>query len=432
MDNRYVAVVSVDALVREDLPLLLGMKNCASLFGDCAVADRMRTVYPSLTHPVHASLLSGRACGGTGVVHNERFQPFAAQPSWYNLLTDIRCETIFHAARRRGLSACAARWPVTARGNDCIDYLVPEVLDGDLTDGDMEAALVRGGAGPIWESVARPNLRLLDGNARPGYDAFSAACAADIVRKYRPNLLLTHWGMVDSARHRRGVFGPHIKEALSWIDKWIGWLAAAYREAGIAERTDLILVSDHGQLDVSRKACLNVLFAENGLLRTDARGRLAEWDAFAVGGGLSAQIYLRRRDDAGLYRRVRALLSDRLSEERGGFFRLLTADEARKEYGLYGGFSFVAETDGQTLFGNELQGAWMRGLNAPGEAEIRAAHGHMPHKGPQPPFVASGPSFRPGARLAEGSVLDVAPTIAAILGLDLPEAEGKPMRELLR
>lgn len=433
MINRYLAVISVDALVTEDLPDLLALENSAALFRHCACVEKMETVYPSLTHPVHASLISGCACGKTGVVHNERFEPFADEPTWYNQLSDIRCETVFHTAHRHGLTSCAARWPVTAWGNDIIDYIVPEVLDSDLAGGvDMETALIRGGAEPVLEDIVRPNLFLLNGNSRPGYDAFSAACAADIVRRYKPNLLFTHWGMVDSARHRHGVFGPHIQDALKWIDKWVGWLADAYRDAGISEQTDFILLSDHGQLNVRRKVRLNALFLKHGLIKVDATKRIISWDVFAVGGGLSAHVYLRDRNNEALYYRVRDLLTKLLPDECGGFFQILTADEARKNYGLYDGFSFVLETDGRTLFEDELREPWVWDLTPEDAHAIRAAHGHMPHKGSQPPFLAAGPSFLPGKSLENGSILDVAPSIATVMGFELPEAEGKPMREIMR
>ena len=157
---------------------------------------------------------------------------------------------------------------------------MPEVLDSDLAGGvDMETALIRGGAEPVLEDIVRPNLFLLNGNSRPGYDAFSAACAADIVRRYKPNLLFTHWGMVDSARHRHGVFGPHIQDALKWIDKWVGWLADAYRDAGISEQTDFILLSDHGLLNVRRKAVsythliVTLVIVKSDALRIEGKNR---------------------------------------------------------------------------------------------------------------------------------------------------------------
>ena len=46
---------------------------------------------------------------------------------------------------------------------------------------------------------------------------------------------------------------------------------------------------------------------------------------------------------------------------------------------------------------------------------------------PEPPFVAAGPGVPEGRRIAEASQLDVAPTVAALLGITLPAAERAPL-----
>lgn len=432
MKERYLAVISVDALVSEDVPLLLSLPNSARLLGRAARVERMRTVYPSLTHPVHATLLTGRTCGGTGVANNEAFDPCAAEPRWLNSLSDIRCDTLVHAAKRAGLRCGVARWPVTARAGEWIDFLIPEVMDADLAEaGDVQTALVRGGAGPVFDDIARPHLALLNGNSRPGYDAFSAACAAEMARSYRPHLLLTHWGMVDSARHRGGLFGPHIIRALTWIDDWLGMLINAYKEAGIFEQTDFVVLSDHGQLELDRMAALNAEMARQGLLDVDANGHVTQWQAYVNSCGLSAQVFVRDPENQALVGKVQELLEQWRAAGEYGFEKLLTREEAREEYGLYGEFSFVLETDGHTAFENRATGPVLRERQE-GDGMVLATHGHMPHKGPQPPLLAAGPSFRPHAKLEEGIITDVAPTLAAVLRLSLPQAEGKPLWSLLR
>jgi len=46
-------------------------------------------------------------------------------------------------------------------------------------------------------------------------------------------------------------------------------------------------------------------------------------------------------------------------------------------------------------------------------------------------FVAAGPMIRPGALTNEISLLDLAPTLARYLGVDLPDCDGRPSDELL-
>ena len=61
----------------------------------------------------------------------------------------------------------------------------------------------------------------------------------------------------------------------------------------------------------------------------------------------------------------------------------------------------------------------------------KASHGYLPEKGPQPTFIAAGPSFKKGAVVEFGSVLNHAPTYAAALGLELRDAVGKKVEEIL-
>ena len=63
---------------------------------------------------------------------------------------------------------------------------------------------------------------------------------------------------------------------------------------------------------------------------------------------------------------------------------------------------------------------------------IRGAHGHAPERGPQPVFMAHGPDFKEGAKLDRAKLVDVAPTLAAVLGQTLADADGRVMTELLK
>ena len=49
----------------------------------------------------------------------------------------------------------------------------------------------------------------------------------------------------------------------------------------------------------------------------------------------------------------------------------------------------------------------------------------------QPIFLAAGPAFKPGAVVANAHVTDEAPTLAAVLGQTLPQADGRVLHELL-
>ena len=114
-----------------------------------------------------------------------------------------------------------------------------------------------------------------------------------------------------------------------------------------------------------------------------------------------------------------------------GFDRVFTLEEVKERYGLFGDFSFVIETDGYTSFSEECRRPAVRDLVIEDYRFGKATHGHLPERGPQPPFIGMGPSFRKGAVLAEGNILNHAPTFAKILGLTLKDAVGHAEDEIL-
>ena len=63
--------------------------------------------------------------------------------------------------------------------------------------------------------------------------------------------------------------------------------------------------------------------------------------------------------------------------------------------------------------------------------EVMACPGGCVGGAGQPVFIGAGPDFVPGADAGRRSMLDEAPTFAALLGVELPEAEGVVLRELL-
>ena len=94
MKNKHLIVVSVDALVYEDLEYAKTLPNFGRLIKSGAIIERVRTIYPSLTHPVHASIISGAPAGVTKIVNNATLAP-GKDGAWYNMLDEMAKEGIY-------------------------------------------------------------------------------------------------------------------------------------------------------------------------------------------------------------------------------------------------------------------------------------------------------------------------------------------------
>lgn len=431
---KHLIVVSVDALVFEDLEYAKTLPVFGKILSDGAVIEKVKTIYPSLTHPVHYTLMTGCPAGETGIVSNDIFEAGKINRPWYNYINETPLETIFHAAHKAGLTTAASSWPGTAGGQEVIDYLVSELFEYDIERykenlPDMFREL---GTSEEIMDIVEDAIRLYGAKVEhPESDIFQVYCASEIIRRHKPNLLFCHPGYVDNARHRTGLFFDKVNEAIKVTDGWLKMLWDAVCDAGIEDETDFVILSDHGHLNICRIVCPNVYLADAGLIRLDENGGIKEWDAYIASCALSGQVYLSRPDDEKLYNKVYKMLKEMADEKIYGFESVFTREEVKEMYGLDGDFSFVIETDGYTSFDESPCRPLVRDLDINDYRYGKSTHGHRPEKGPQPVFAGMGPSFKKGVVLPQGNILNHAPTFAKILGIDLPQAKGKAVLDLL-
>ena len=436
--EKHLVVISVDAFVFEDLAYAGTLPNFSRLLDGASMIERVQTIYPSLTHPVHATLITGAPAGVTGIINNAIFKPGAPDTDtwqWYNILSEIKCDTLLHAAKRAGLTTASSTWPMTAYAADAVDYLVPSALNYyfEGQEDDPLAVYRMLGANDDTIGIIAEAVKLFGSEDKhPEYDELQVYCATNIIKKFKPNLILIHPSDVDSKRHRSGVFSELVNEAIERTDRWLGMVLDAIDEAGIAPSTDVVLLSDHGQINITRVISPNVWLVDHGYIRLSDDGTIKEWNAYVKSAGASAHVYLLDPNNTSLHDEVYKLLSDMANEGIYGFERVYTKVEVEEKYGLSGDFSFVLETDGFTSFGERLVRPAVSGFDLDDYRFGRATHGHEPTKGPQPPFIAKGPSFKSGVVIPTGNILNHAPTLAKVLGIDLRDAIGTPVLELLK
>ena len=432
--NKHLILVSADAFVYEDLEYVKNLPNFKRILDNGARIEKVRTIYPTITHPVHATLLTGAPAGVHGVINNARFVPDMVETPWYNRLDEIKCDTILHAAKRAGLTTAACLFPLVMGGSEYVDYLVPGLMKLDVEGRENEAMEVykEFGLTPCLEDIVQDALDKIGPSlAHPETDEFATYVAAEIIRRHKPNLLITHPGFIDSARHRSGVFSDFVCQSLRETDRWIGMLWDAVCDAGIEDSTDIVVLGDHGQINATRRINTNVFFADKGYIKVDENGNMIDWTVRAHSTGFSSYVYLKDKTDCAFKAKIYEELKAMAEENLYGFDQVLTREEVLERYGLDGEFSFVLETDGFSTFADN----WVRPVVAPLDISDykmgKASHGYLPEKGPQPTFIAAGPSFKTGAVVEFGSVLNHAPTYAAALGLELKDAVGKKVDEIL-
>ena len=438
--KKRILVFSVDAMVCEDLEELLRRPNGKKyLASGCRARKGMRTIYPSVTYPAHISMITGCYAGTHGVTSNFDFTTADKEQSW-RWSGGYTVEDIFHAAKAAGYTTGSVSWPATANNPD-VDWLMAEYWMPKPGD-TLRSSFADAGSSPEMLDIIEANAGYLpqgyeQGGRKnfmkwPEEDDFVIHVASQVIREHAPEVMFVHMGMFDSFRHANGVFGPHIDRALDYLDSYLGMLMDACHAAGVLEETNLFLVSDHGQRNINRVINLNVLLADQGFLQTDAEGNILAWDAFCFSNAMSALVYLRDPEDAGLWARVYDSLMAYCREGIYGIGRVFTAEEAKREEHLWGDFSFVVESDGYTSFADRAIRPLVSGFDDRDYRFGHATHGYLPDMGAQPVFAAQGPDIRESVVFERGNVTDEAPTYADLLGVRLKDAEGHPIEEILR
>ncbi len=424
-------VFSADAMIWEDVEYMRTLPSFQKyLAGGCAV-EKILSVYPTITYPCHVTMSTGVYPDKHGITGNFYLDP-GGPPVWLRDASEVRWkEDIFRAAKKAGYSTAEVFWPMTAN-HPCIDYQIPEFWPRSAQEAaGYRECYRRLGADERMLSVIEKYMDAEAFSSHPFRDRFAVQCACEVIRRYQPDVLFVHPANIDAARHRTGMFSERVRRSVEDTDCWLGELMQAAGETGDLSDTNLVLVSDHGQMPSMRVINPNVLLADHGLVRLREDGSVSGWDAWCQCGGMSAFVHLRDPQDPELYDRVWNLLCRLAEEGVYGFTQVFRREEAEEMYHLDGPFSFVLESDGYTGLGEGWRRPLVTNFDASDYRAGNATHGYLPFKGPQPVFLARGPGFRENVTLPAGRLIDEAPTFARVLGTSLPHADGCVMEELL-
>ncbi|NLD88638.1 MAG: alkaline phosphatase family protein [Clostridiales bacterium] len=427
-----ILVMSADAMVFQDTELLRTLPGYKKYLAGGSEIKSVRSIYPTVTYPAHVTMATGAFPEKHGVISNFPLAPNVSPAPWNWFHEANKCDDIFSAAKRAGYSTSTVFWPVTACHPD-IDYLIPEYWTQSKTESVIDA-FRRAGSDEYSISLIKEiedRIKAVE-RTHPGIEYLEIELACRMIREKKPEVMLLHPGNIDGYRHAKGLFGEHVDKGIRETDEFISMLGQALEDAGVLEDTDIFLVSDHGQLEIKRAININCLLADRGLMEVGSDGKILSWKAYCASTGMSAHIYLSDPEDKRLYDKVYALLCELRDEGVYGFSSFMTRQEAIEKEHLDGPFSFVIETDGYTSFGESPVRPLVRTYSSNDYRFGNATHGYHPDKGPQPFLIAKGPHIAKGVVLEKSAIVHQAPTYAKILGVELRDAQGKAIEEILR
>lgn len=416
VENRYLLIVSLDAVSDRDVDQLLTMPVFGGFCGRGALVRQVSSVFLSNTYPAHTTVVTGCHPGRHGIPENTRPSPGDMNPDWNWYARRIKAPTIYDQARKSGYRAASVLWPVTAGAG--IRYNIPEIFANRWWKNQITASLLNGSLLLQVRTLLKFGRRL-KGLSQPYLDDFSCAAMCDIIKRKRPNLAMLHLTDVDAQKHRHGTRSVQASDALRRMDARLGLLFSALGEAGMSEQCSIILFGDHSMLDVNQALNFNRLFESKGLLRLDRRGRVAEWRAWLKCCGGTAFLYLRDNNDAWALNTARECLQQIIDSTSGGVKRFLDGEELRLS-GFAKECPLGIEADAGYEF-NELKGSH------------KANHGYsLKQEDYKIFYAAAGSGVNEGAELSGGCLTDIAPLAAGLLDIPAWEMDGRLLEGILK
>jgi predicted AlkP superfamily pyrophosphatase or phosphodiesterase len=416
----HVVIVSIDGLRPEfylgdwEAPTLKAMAR------EGVHAAAVESVFPSVTYPSHVSIVTGVRPWKHGIAANTLWGDRGGRREWHWWAKAIKARTLWQAAREKGLTAAVTYWPCTV-GAD-VEWRVAEVWDpdGKETLQRLQAAATPGLLLELSLALGLPDEETVQDKA--SIDGFITGAACHVFRKHKPNLMLVHLLQVDDRQHQEGRESEGVRRAVREQDGNIARIRKAIEDSGAADRTLLIVTGDHGFVDVSRQLHPNALLAQAGLVEVE-EGRVRSWKALAHSSGGSAAVYVKDPADVA---RVGEVL--RGAAARDGE-RLYTVLDRRELDGL--GYNAAASYALDAGDGFAFSGALASAL-VEGRPSVKGNHGQLPTREKLlTGFLAAGAGVKAGARVERMRLIDIAPTVARLLGLEMGEVEGAVLDRIL-
>jgi len=420
--GRTVVVISLDgfpayALDDPRLPI----PTLRKLAREGAIAASMRPVNPTVTWPNHTAMVTGVDASEHQVLFNGLLtRPNGGgRPSiepWRDKELMVHAPTIYDIAHQAGLTTAQVDWVAIYRAKT-ITWQFPELPD---PKGLIEREMIAAG------TVTAEQLRTFEDSSQAWQDQIWTDAAAEILEKHRPNLLLFHLLTLDDTNHEYGPMSAASFTAMASLDSRVKQILDVLERTGLSRNATLIIVSDHGFRTVKHRIHPNVLLREKGLLSEGPSQSKA--DAWVLSEGGTAVVYVTNPN-----RKVELVAELR---------RILTgAEGVDRVYGVEDfpklGLPVPAVSDQAPdlvlaatpdyMFSNEAEGDFVT------QVAVGGTHGYL-NTDPkmQAIFIAWGAGITRGIHLNHISNLDVAPTIAALLGLKMNQVGGHAIQQIVK
>jgi predicted AlkP superfamily pyrophosphatase or phosphodiesterase len=375
-DKPLVILISYDGW-RWDYDRKVPTPNLQRLIAQGVKAEGLIPAYPSKTFPNHYTIVTGLYPGHHGMVANTIRDPATgrvfvrsnptevADPMWWG------GDPIWNVAQRSGIFAGTMFWP------------------------GSEAPV--GGMRPRY-------WREYDEKVSPLARIEQLLSWLDLPAAERPSFMTLYLNEVDEMGHFYGPDSPQVRDAIAATDTYLGRLMRGLEQRGLSAAANIVIVSDHGMVPTHRSrtivvddyvplADVQIVDINPTLGVVPAAGKVESvYQALSTA---HPNLTMYRRDETPLHWRFRG--QPRVPEITG-----------------------VADEGWVVLRRGEVQEYWKR-------SDTGGQHGYEPSlESMRGIFVAAGPAFKQGARVAAFENVHVHNMLARAMGIAPARNDGDP------
>lgn len=331
-------------------------------------AASLQPVNPTKTFPNHLAIVTGMYPEDHGIIQNDFWDRAAGRrfrisdttevrdPRWYN------GEAVWETARRNGRITASYFWPGSELRTELRRPQMYEAYDQQRPYSTRVAGVLR------WLTLPE---------------------------QQRPELILLYFDAVDTQGHLSGPASAQVNNAIAQVDSSLRSLIDGLRRLSIADRTNIIVMSDHGMAEIVPERTVSIDHILSG-----ERYR-TQWNGTMVG-----VESLDGRD---------SILSRKLRDSLALFANVFLKKEIPASYH----FSRNSNIPPVMVF---AKAGWSILPTTVSSGDLlnygRGSHGYDSDASEMHGiFIASGPSFRRGYRSGSIRTIDVYPLLCRILGI---------------
>jgi len=425
LKDQHVIVITVDGFpdwIWQDpkLPMPTLRKLAAE-----GVNAPMKVSNPSVTWINHTTLVTGVTPAKHQVMYNGLLIPQGdGKPpkieQWRDKNEMVHVPTVYDIAFKAGLTTAHVDWVPTTNANT-FNWDFPEHPN---PIGKIEQEMVKAGL------ITDPELQGFNQGNPPWRDMMWTRAAVHIMEQHKPNLLYFHLLNTDANNHKYGPGTMPSLTAYAYADTCIRELLDAVDRSKLRDKTTVIIVTDHGFKTARRIIRPNVTLRDAGMIHA-AGPTVTSCDGYVMAQGGIAMFYATTKDKTASIAKAKPLLA-----ALEGVIEIIEP----KDYAALGMPTPEQSNQGPDLVIYPKDGYAFNGSVA-GDASVTdvltdAYPGHHGYKNTDPQldgvFIAWGPGIKRGVKVDKITNVDIAPTVANILGLNMPNVDGRVLKEVLK